>query len=831
MSFSTFVSSFLKELNDKNILYVIERNYEHLPEFTYNDIDFLIKNSDKEKFLSIAINVINKVNMNILLIATAYCGGRIYLFDPEPLSALIVRIDFMTHIHFRGIPLLNAYTILKNRIPRDTFYIPSSGMESAISLVVPLIYTGKVKEKYKSGIYKACINDKENFVQAFTPFLPLKNIQDIVNLIAKKKFAVLERQRNKILLSYISHNKYYSLNGLIKFTKCYFQRLINPTGILVGVMGPDGTGKSSVINNLSESIKILYPQGRFIKLHWRTGLLPQIRTLLGKSKLENEFIFTNPHSSSKRSRLTSFIRWFYYSLDYVIGYYLKILPMKIKTTAVVMDRYYYDIIVDPIRYGFNLPKWLLKLPLKIVPKPDLTVYLDNAPEELYKRKQELPISELKRQVEAWREFIPSLPNARIVTTDKPLNDVVYEVTRLVLERRAEMTRKMLKIDPDESRYLWKSDSTGYIALPSKKNCRWIIPDNPVLAKKAWDLYLPYSPSGRIYKNLYRFISSKGLLRYLKYKKLDLGLVDEDGTLKKILVNLFKRDDLVLAISTGTPGAFRKVTAMILNSEANVLGYVKIGETPLAIERIKNEAKILKLLVNSYQLIEKRNENCVVRVPECLYEGEIEKAYVMVQSPGPVEGKSGGSEFNEDYANVLRALIKNTLVKKKLVESEFYKKLKASFENYPLSYKDIMIRALEHLEINVGDKDITFGLSHGDFAPWNMVWAKDKKEVFIYDWEFADFEVPLGHDIVDFLFNTQFFIERRKDENILDIIIKKTGDISNYYPSIFSKDKLLSAETLCLCYFLQKATEQDRYYLLNPRAVERRKLIKLLLAII
>jgi hypothetical protein len=38
----------------------------------------------------------------------------------------------------------------------------------------------------------------------------------------------------------------------------------------------------------------------------------------------------------------------------------------------------------------------------------------------------------------------------------------------------------------------------------------------------------------------------------------------------------------------------------MDSDGNNLGYVKIGKTPLPIERIKNEAKILKQLAISYQ---------------------------------------------------------------------------------------------------------------------------------------------------------------------------------------------------------------------------------------
>jgi len=68
-------------------------------------------------------------------------------------------------------------------------------------------------------------------------------------------------------------------------------------------------------------------------------------------------------------------------------------------------------------------------------------------------------------------------------------------------------------------------------------------------------------------------------------------------LKQHILDIYGRNDIAL---TGTPGPFRKITEMIMDSDCNNLGYVKIGETPLPIEKIKNEAKILKQLAISYQ---------------------------------------------------------------------------------------------------------------------------------------------------------------------------------------------------------------------------------------
>jgi len=79
------------------------------------------------------------------------------------------------------------------------------------------------------------------------------------------------------------------------------------------------------------------------------------------------------------------------------------------------------------------------------------------------------------------------------------------------------------------------------------------------------------------------------------------MIDKPVLLRKCIVNIFQQDNIALAISAGTPGPFRKITAMIMDSGGNVLGFAKIGETTLAIQRIKNEGKILKQLAISRQL--------------------------------------------------------------------------------------------------------------------------------------------------------------------------------------------------------------------------------------
>jgi len=818
-----FLHHFFNDLNKSDVPYVIQRNYDHLPQWVSNDVDFLVSLKSEEEFVRAALRTVKNLNLKIVLMTSAYGGGRLYLYSSLSSSnSEIVRVDYLTRLHYMGIPLINPCVILGARRKRDIFYIPAEGAEAALSLIVPLMYTGTVKERYKNRIAKGVSEDRKNFINCLIPYLPVETIDFLVNSVLSRNFSIFKTKRKKIMRNYLCRNKIESATGFIKYITNYSRRLKKYPGMLICFVGPDGSGKSTTIDNLPLAIKTLYPEGRIKKLHWRPALLPQLRTLF----IKNEFHTKSPkdffHSIIKHGRILSILRLVYYSLDFIVGYYLKLLPLMIKTTAIIMDRYYYDIIVDPIRYGFNLPQWLFRSISRFIPKPDITVYLDNSPEAIYQRKRELPFPELTKQIEAWRELIPKLPNATVVTTDKNVAYVVNEVTKMILSRRSEMTRKALKGDPEGSFYLWKSEvAKKYVAIPSKKNCRWIVPTNPILARETWDLYQPYSFAGRIFKSILKFSSGRGFLKILQPHILSLEFSDCSEKLKHRIERLFKRNNLSLAISMGTPGPFRKLTALIMAPNAETLGYLKIARTPSAIERIRNEASFLRdLKVMGYQ----KNEGGI-RIPNCLFEGELDTAHVVIQSPTPFKGKNGAAEFDEQYAEILAALIQSNLAKKKFRDSIFYKDLENQIDNYPLPFKEVYLNGLDTLKKNIGNKQEFFCLSHGDFAPWNILWHNN--EAFIFDWESACNEAPAGIDLVHFLFQTGFLLKKLRGIRLLFYIFKQSAET---YQIVSSKSGIELPETssLVLSYILRMAVVEDRPQPLSEAAVERRNLIHLLI---
>lgn len=212
-------------------------------------------------------------------------------------------------------------------------------------------------------------------------------------------------------------------------------RIRRKTGLFVVFLSPDGGGKTSVARAVLQRLATNFEKTKY--LYWRPGVLPEIRDLV-RLRFRPKEARTNfePHGRKDQGRMVSYFRFFYYTFDLILGYF-KLGYLKYVGTLIVMDRYYYDFLIDRKRYGFNISDRLPKLILKIIPKPDIVFYLDNSSRNLHSRKQELTLNELERQIQMFRRLITKLPHSYTINTDKSLPAVVDEVCALIIRRRTE----------------------------------------------------------------------------------------------------------------------------------------------------------------------------------------------------------------------------------------------------------------------------------------------------------------------------------------------------------------------------------------------------------
>ena len=77
--------------------------------------------------------------------------------------------------------------------------------------------------------------------------------------------------------------------------------------------------------------------------------------------------------------------------------------------------------------------WLARLVGRIIPEPDLVILLDAPPNEIERRKRELPRAEVSRQVQAYRSLLADLRAGRIVDAAGPVSDTVAKAEHFILD--------------------------------------------------------------------------------------------------------------------------------------------------------------------------------------------------------------------------------------------------------------------------------------------------------------------------------------------------------------------------------------------------------------
>ena len=193
-------------------------------------------------------------------------------------------------------------------------------------------------------------------------------------------------------------------------------------GLWLAILGPDGSGKSSVLDGVERALEPCFAGTR--RFHLRPNLA---------GRRGGEGPVTDPHGRPNRSAPSSWAKLVAWWFDYCFGYLLRVRPALRDRSLVLFDRYYDDLLVDPRRYRYGASPRLAELVGRAIPHPDVVVVLDAPTEVLHGRKSEVSPEETRRQRDAYRRLAARMPNAHVVDAARPLSQVVAEITALATE--------------------------------------------------------------------------------------------------------------------------------------------------------------------------------------------------------------------------------------------------------------------------------------------------------------------------------------------------------------------------------------------------------------
>ncbi len=746
-------------LTESGIRYRILHGWETLPDHVASDVDLVAAPGD----LNLLEQVLHDLNGVRLVQVFQHETSCFYfvLTVPKGRGVEYIPLDVATDYRRDGLIFFSAEELLSGESTWKRLPVADSKTEFGY-LLVKKVLKGNVQARQQRRLQELKLEVGEQadgvveelfgsfWSDRITRWITTGQWTELTNHLRSLRRALVRRA--------VQRDRLNALRYWIPELHRIWLRWRYPSGLSVAVLGPDGAGKSTLIAALGTMLS-----GAFR----RTGVLHMRPALLRKRSTVADT--TQPHAQAPQPGLISVGKLAYYLTDYVLGYLARIRPQLARSTLLLFDRHYADLLVDPRRYRYGGPMGLVRWAQHFIPAPELHIILDLPGATVLQRKQELPEEELRRQRSAYLQLTSRVANPVIVDASQPAEEVAHQVRDLVL--------KYLRMRYSRRRHIWFgqnwaseplkwfSNVTGghpqcegsttvpYAYLPFRSGRGYIL---SLASRQATVASLGvYNAQGRWAKAA-RTTLEVGLrlgISQLFLRKVRLpdvcGPKTHDAPFLSYLKSLVGRQDITFGASLGTAGIHRKPVIEVLTETGEVLAYVKVGWNEATRELVRNEVQALGLLAT------KPPKNFLA--PQVIHAGDWHNCYICMVSAQ--SGRAPTADPGSHLARVVAELAALDFGQSPLLESRWWEQLRQQVDQVQDQYfRSVLDRGVQALAETAGDRPLPFHYHHGDFAPWNMRWVENRP--FVFDWEYAGSGAPAGFDLIHYYVQTMFLIQKQ-----------------------------------------------------------------------
>ncbi len=462
-----FLADLFAEWHRAGYRYVVLRHYETLPETVAgHDLDLLVAPADLEAMFQSTRRVAALHGGH--LIAGHRQSGIIARFAGRSTGWWGIAIDFFAELSHRGLPFYDATEVLAHATRWRGVAVAAPDDAVMIGWIKEYLHTGRDRNHELANAARAFVQDTVRWQSMFERFFGTHGASIWTDLLQQGAITeeTLTWTVRRLRRCHWRHQwrKHPRRSWVRQWSNLWHRvsRIASPPGFMLAILGTDGSGKSALIDAMRETLNL--PLHGAIKVrHWRPGLLPSIVVLTGGRRPEGPV--TRPHQAPSSGGFGSLLRLGYYALDFILGYWLIILPELVRQPCLdIFDRYFHDFHVDPRRSRVALPPWVVRIVDGLIPEPDLVICLGTDPERIHARKPELPLPEIARQVSRLRQWQANASHAFWVdsgsTIEKMHDDTLTCLLHAMsqrMDRRFGPIQAPFGIDPrhDERGVSWK----------------------------------------------------------------------------------------------------------------------------------------------------------------------------------------------------------------------------------------------------------------------------------------------------------------------------------------------------------------------------------------
>ncbi len=432
-----FLSDVFSLLNG-NTNYAVLRNYEDLPLNPGRDIDIIIDCKDFNRVKNQFLSLISSYGYKVVLydnrqFMSFFAIGRVPESGVELLS-----FDFLYSIHLKDFVYLSITDILENRIFNGRIYHVSKPYEFLSKYIYHCIlgveYPSKYRDIYDEVVLKY---SKECLVVLNKTFgSKFESLKEVEQLPGKELYHMAKREAWKTSKRNVIKNR-------IGYYKKCIDRFLFPHGLSIAFTGPDGVGKTTVIDKIIEKFNRV---SSTLLLHHRPTLIGNLSNVAHqvgvKKNVDDDY--TKPHRGKKNNIFSSFARLLYYSMDYIMGYQIKVRKQLFCGGFVIFDRYYSDIIVDSKRSSIFLGhKFLYYFGRIFIPSLDYNILLTANTDTILARKRELD-EEGIRSINEKIDYLADKKGYKKILNEQTPEVAVSEILSYIFECQHKKNLKRLK---------------------------------------------------------------------------------------------------------------------------------------------------------------------------------------------------------------------------------------------------------------------------------------------------------------------------------------------------------------------------------------------------
>lgn len=421
------ITGFFKELEDRGVVYVVVGDTTLLPERQASDIDIVLSKRDFCHIGEIVREFAERVGA-VCVQHLPHREGQYYVLrklgNLSDSNYLI--LDFCADFVRYGRLHLASHWLLVDRIragdaQEHSFYVAAPEREFAY-YIQKKIDKGSAPHDAMKHLAATFHKNPEGCRAILNRYWARDTARLIENAILTGDATIIRHHASRLRRELRRNFPRLRLRYRLAETKRLARRMQQPTGLVIGILGPDGSGKSTLLPLLRKRIEPAFRRANTFHLSPPLLRVRKVRTVV-----------EDPHAQSPRGALMSVAKLLYFVARYQLGWMRSVWLQKRASGLFIFDRYYHDMLADPQRYRNGAPEWVVRLIGRLIPRPDIWLVLDVAPDIVRARKLEVSPKENFRQFHAYRALARELKNAHLIDASDTPDGVAAACERAVIE--------------------------------------------------------------------------------------------------------------------------------------------------------------------------------------------------------------------------------------------------------------------------------------------------------------------------------------------------------------------------------------------------------------